>query len=668
MTTEDTVRAMRLDGTRTSSTLPENTPEAPLPTSRTPDVPGAVHAALSREAVGDGAAPMRRASMLASLAAPLALAACGGGGSDADGDGLAASASSRATAADAGTAQTLDAGGSTVSVPKAAGLTVAQGVLASRPAEPARTPMSRRDAARLLTQASFGIRTPDEVDALAAEGAEHWLWRQFNMPYALHTSYLDVQRQRDYYKRAFDTMSFEAVWRQWLFEDGQLRARVAFALSQIMVISNMAGALPAYALSSYMDMLNRQAFGTYRDLLGAVTLHPAMGYYLNMLRSRKADEATGTHPNENYAREALQLFSIGLSQLNADGSMRTGANGQPLPTYDEAVVKGFARAFTGWSFGGQGNGSAGLFDSARIDLEANWTTPMLPFAAMHEAGPKQLLDGKVLPAGQSIDKDLNDALDQIAAHPNVGPFIGRQLIQRLVTSNPSAAYIARITAVFNDNGAGVRGDLRAVVQAILLDPEARGDDAATRPRFGKQREPVIRFANLLRALGASTASTSGRTDLHRTDVGGDTLGQSPLMAPSVFNFFSPNYRHSGVLAQAGLVAPEFQATTEATVVGLFNAFTHLINWSGYGWDEGTGDGGGRINLDIRNWETLALSNPAACVDKLNVLLFNMQMSDATRATLIDLIAPGPRNDWGVNVRIRKALIFAAISPDFVIQK
>jgi len=207
-----------------------------------------------------------------------------------------------------------------------------------------------------------------------------------------------------------------------------------------------------------------------------------------------------------------------------------------------------------------------------------------------------------------------------------------------------------------------------VVQAILLDPEARGDDAVSRERFGKQREPVIRFANLLRALGASTASTSGRTDLQRMDQGGDTLGQSPLMAPSVFNFFSPNYRHSGVLAQAGLVAPEFQATTEATVVGLFNAFTHLINWSGYGWDEGTGDGGGRVNLDIRSWETLALSNPAACVDKLNVLLFNTQMSDATRATLIDLIAPGPRNDWGVNVRIRKALIFAAIAPDFVIQK
>jgi len=596
----------------------------------------------------------------------MALAACGGGGSGGDG-AATASAAGQASPAQVGSAQAQDDAGA-VPMPKAAGLTVVQGLLASRPAEPTRTPMSRRDAARLLTQASFGIRTPEEVDALAAEGAEHWLWRQFNMPYALHTSYLDLQRKRDYYNRAFDIMSFEAVWRQWLFEDGQLRARVAFALSQIMVISNVAGALPACALSSYMDMLNRQAFGTYRDLLGAVTLHPAMGYYLNMLRSRKANEATGTHPNENYAREVLQLFSIGLVQLNADGSTRTGANGQPLPTYDEAAVKGFARAFTGWSFGGQGNGSAGLFDSARIDLEANWTTPMLPFAAMHEAGTKQLLDGRVLPAGQSIDKDLNDALDQIAAHPNVGPFIGRQLIQRLVTSNPSAAYIARITAVFNDNGAGVRGDLRAVVQAILLDPEARGDDAVSRERFGKQREPVIRFANLLRALGASTASTSGRTDLQRMDQGGDTLGQSPLMAPSVFNFFSPNYRHSGVLAQAGLVAPEFQATTEATVVGLFNAFTHLINWSGYGWDEGTGDGGGRVNLDIRSWETLALSNPAACVDKLNVLLFNTQMSDATRATLIDLIAPGPRNDWGVNVRIRKALIFAAIAPDFVIQK
>lgn len=645
MTSEDTVQAQRLDG------------------MHTPDK----HGTHDTGAHGPSA---RKAPLTAALASTLALAACGGGGGgESGGDAstpAASPVSAHASALDTASLQASD--GAMAPVPKSAGLSVVQGVRASAMAEPARVPMGRRDAARLLTQASFGIRAPEEVEALMAEGADHWLWRQLGMPFALHTSYLDVQRQRDRWKRAFDFMSFEAIWRQWLFEDGQLRARMAFALSQIMVISNAAGGLPACALSSYMDMLNRQAFGTYRELLGAVTLHPAMGYYLNMLRSRKADEATGTHPNENYAREVLQLFSIGLAQLDADGGVRTGADGQPLPTYDEDVVKGFARAFTGWSFGGQGNGDAGLFDGARIDLEANWTTPMRPFEAMHEPGPKQLLDGHVLPGGQSIGKDLDDALDQIAAHPNVGPFIGRQLIQRLVTSNPSAAYIARVTAVFNDNGQGVRGDLGAVVRAILLDVEARGDDAATRARFGKQREPVIRFANMMRALGASTASPSGRTDLQRMDQGGDALGQSPLMAPSVFNFFSPNYRQGGVLAQAGLVAPEFQVSTEATVVSLFNAFTHLINWSGYGWDEGTGDGGGRVNLDMRTWETLALSNPAGCVERLNLLLFNAQMSDATRATLLDLIAPGPRNDWGVAVRIRKALVFASVAPDFVIQK
>ena len=649
MISEQTVKASRLDGTPTTRVADTGT-----------HLPQPPHPLASKTLASDLPAP---AAKLAALVSPLALAACGGGGGGGD---------SVAEGSAAGTAQAqAQASGASVipaSVALSAGLRIALGELTSRPTEPERAPMSRRDAARLLTQASFGIRTPAEVDDLMSEGAEHWLWRQFAMPYALHTSYLDLQRKRDYWNRAFDFMSYEAVWRQWLFEEGQLRARVAFALSQIMVISNAAGSLPAYALSSYMDTLNRQAFGTFRALLGAVTLHPAMGYYLNMLRSRKADPDAGTHPNENYAREVLQLFSIGLVKLNADGSTRLGADGQPLPTYDESVVKGFARAFTGWSFGGQGNASSSLFDGARIDLEANWTTPMLPFAAMHEPGPKPLLDGAVLSGGQSTEKDLDDALDAIAAHPNVGPFIGRQLIQRLVTSNPSPAYIARITAVFNDNGQGLRGDLRAVLQAILLDPEARGDDAATRERFGKQREPVIRFTNLLRALGASTASPCGRTDLNRTDQGGDLLGQSPLLAPSVFNFFSPNYRHGGVLAQAGLVAPEFQATTEATVVGLFNTFTHLVNWSGHGWDEGTGDGGGRINLDIKSWETLALASPEACVDRLNVLLFNAQMSEATRTTLIGLIAPGPRNDWGVNVRIRKALIFAAVSPDFVIQK
>lgn len=599
-----------------------------------------------------------------SALALVALSACGGGD---DGGGQAGQDPPRGPGEapvegdPRATAATLD--------PRS-GLLMAPGRPMPPEAEPPLRPgLSERDAARFLTQATFGIRGPEDVKALQAEGIDHWLWRQFRLPFALHVSYLDMHRSRHGTGNATEEMSYEAVWRQWLFEEGQLRARVAFALSQILVVSNVAPDIKPYALSSYMDLLNYRAFGTFRALLQEVTLHPAMGYFLNMLQSRREDPELGTHPNENYAREVLQLFSIGLVKLNLDGSPQLGSDGKPIAAYDEAVVKGFARAFSGWSFGGEGNDSRELFYGAQFNRDDNWVVAMKPFAHYHESGPKQLLDGVVLPAGQSPHQDLNDALDNICNHPNVGPFIGRQLIQRLVTSNPSGGYIARVAGVFNDNGQGVRGDLRAVVRAILTDPQAREDAAAAQPHFGKQREPLIRFASYLRAFGARTASPSGRTDLHHMSKDGDTLGQSPLLAPSVFNFFSPGYRHPGVLAQQGLVAPEFQITTESTLVGVFNAFTHLVNWGGHGWNEDGGpQGAGRLDLDFEPWLALMRQSPEAVVSRLDLVLFNARMSATTRQRLLKLLRAGAPNDWGELVRLKKALIIAAVSPDFVIQK
>jgi uncharacterized protein (DUF1800 family) len=520
--------------------------------------------------------------------------------------------------------------------------------------------MTSRDAVRLLTQATFGVHSPDEISALQREGLEHWLWRQFNAPCTLHSSYLDQQRYRDGkapdMSPATEYLSYEAIWRQWLFEDGQLRGRVAFALSQIMVISNIAPNIKPYAMSSYMDMLNRNAFGNFRTLLKDVTLHPAMGYYLNMLKSIKEDPKKGTHPNENYAREILQLFSIGLVKLNIDGTSQLDALGKPIPAYTEDVVKGFARAFSGWGFGGEGNTDATMFNKAKFNNDANWVMPMLPFAAYHESGSKQLLDNVVLPAGQSVEKDMNDAIDNIFNHPNVGPFISRQLIQRLVTSNPSAAYIRRVAEVFNNNGAGVRGDLRAVVHTILTHAEARGDDAPNRVNYGKQREPVIRLLNMLRAFNATTPSPSGQTDLHKFDSPSDSLGQSPLLAPSVFNFFSPNYRQSGV------VAPEFQITTETSVVGTFNTFANLFMSEGYGWGKQS-----RLSLNFTAWEALALK-PEELVDRMDLMLCNAQMSLVTRNRLLALIKALPSKSWQLRDRIKKAFIVLAASPDFVIQK
>ena len=240
-----------------------------------------------------------------------------------------------------------------------------------------------------------------------------------------------------------------------------------------MVISNIAPDIRPHAMSSYMDLLNRNAFGNYRTLLKEVTLHPAMGYFLNLIESEKDDAVRGIHPNENYAREVLQLFSIGLIQLNLDGTSKVGGDGKPIATFGETEVQGFAKAFSGWTFASQNPSRPDDFHNADENLDANWVTPMKAFASMHSPEPKKLLNGVTLAGGQSPEKDLDEALDNIFNHPNVGPFIGRQLIQHLVTSNPSAAYIQRVASVFNNNGSGVRGDLRAVVTAVLLDTEAR---------------------------------------------------------------------------------------------------------------------------------------------------------------------------------------------------
>lgn len=580
-----------------------------------------------------------RATLCGLIAATLlTLAGCGGGG----GGGNSDSGGSTPGTSGASPPPTTATGGSAPARPAAA----------DRP--------STVDAARLLTQATFGIASVNEIETLRNDGYERWLWTQFNTAAALHTRYLDAQKGREKPRKATDEMSYEAVWQQWLTGADQLRARTAFALGQIMVISNIAPDIRPYAMSSYMDLLNRNAFGNYRTLLREVTLHPAMGYYLNMIESEKDDEARGIHPNENYAREVLQLFSIGLVQLNIDGTPKLGSDGKPLATYGEAQVKGFAKAFSGWTFASQNPAQPDSFHDANEELDSNWTTPMRAFASAHSPDAKTLLNGASLPAGQTPEKDLDDAIDVIFNHPNVGPFIGRQLIQRLVTSNPSPAYIARVARVFNDNGAGVRGDLKAVVRAVLLDPEARDVALAAGDRYGKQREPVVRFANFLRALGAK--SQNGINSIHYLDSADNGLGQSPLLAPSVFNFYSPNFRQPGAVAKAGLYAPEFQITTETSVVGSLNFFADLFNSEGYG------DGKSRLVLDLKPLAALA-ATPSALIDRLDALFFAQQMRASTRARLTRLLDALPgTSEHELSQRVQAALIVVSISPDFVIQK
>jgi uncharacterized protein (DUF1800 family) len=527
-----------------------------------------------------------------------ALAACGGGGG-----GSATPTPASVPLTNVGADSLPGSGGAAPAKPDAA----------SQP--------SQADAARFLTQASFGIQSPAQITELQVKGYAYWLWEQFNTGTTLQVSYLDQQKWRKLDDKGqpceSEEMSYEAIWQQWLFGADQLRARVAFALSQIVVISNIAPDIRPYAMSSYMDMLNRNAFGNYRQVLKEVTLHPAMGYYLNMLNSEKDDPETGAHPNENYAREVLQLFSIGLAKLNLDGSAQTDSAGKPIPSYDESVVQGFAKAFTGWSYP-----NAKGWDDADENVKEAWVTPMKPFAARHSPEDKKLLDGVVLKGGGSPEQDMEAALDSIFNHPNVGPFISRQLIQRLVTSNPSKPYISAVASVFNDNGAGVKGDLRAVVSAILLHPEARNT-------------------------------------VHYLESADNGLGQSPLLSPSVFNFFSPNFRPAGPIAAAGLVAPEFQITTETTVVGGLNFFANLFNNHGYG--------GGDTELKLDYAPLIALAgNADELIARLNTLFFNELMSDALRARMRTMISAIPVGEK--ERRVKSALILTSLSPEFVIQK
>jgi uncharacterized protein (DUF1800 family) len=565
------------------------------------------------------------------------LAACGGGGGGGGGSDVQTNPGISSPAPPINSATNL---------PGSGGTSPARPSAAEQP--------SALDAARFLTQASFGIKSSAQVQEVREKGYPLWLWEQINTGTALQTSYLDQQKLRnvgeDGKARETEEMSYEAIWQQWLYGPDQLRARMAFALSQIMVISNVAPDIRPYAMSSYMDMLNKNAFGNYRQLLEDVTLHPAMGYYLNMLNSEKDDAATGARPNENFAREVLQLFSIGLVKLNLDGSPQLDGAGKPIPSFDESVMQGFAKAFTGWTYP-----NATGWDESDEEVSAAWTSAMKPFADRHSSGEKKLLDGVMIASGGTPQADLQAALDNIFNHPNVGPFISRQLIQRLVTSNPSRVYISRVASIFNNNGSGVRGDLRAVVAAVLLDEEAR---QATAPaNFGKQREPVIRFANILRALDAK--ATSGRNAIHYLESADNGLGQSPLLSPSVFNFFSPNFRPAGPIAQAGMVAPEFQITTETTVVGGLNFFANLFSQGGYGYEAN------ELKLNTAFLQSKA-GDANALIAELNLLFCNGQMSTALQSRLRTMINAIDAND--TTYRVRASLTLLSLSPDFVIQR
>lgn len=506
-------------------------------------------------------------------------------------------------------------------------------------------------SSRILVQATFGP-TAEEINRLKTMGTATWFNNQFAKPQTLHLAYMNnAMASLPAGQPLSENQFFESFWQQAITGDDQLRQRVTYALSQIFVISfqNDVLATMPRGVAHYYDTLGAFAFGNFRDLLEAVTRNPMMGVYLSSLRNEKTVGARV--PDENYAREIMQLFTIGLRQLNADGSDTTNP---PTPTYTNDDIKGLAKVFTGWSWAGPDTSRGRFVGSSNPTPDPNrdWLQ-MQSYAAYHETLEKVFL-GVTIPANTSAQDSLKIALDTLFNHPNVGPFIGRQLIQRMVTSNPSPAYIGRVSAAFNNNGQGVRGDMKAVIKAVLLDPEALTPPTAN--SSGKLREPVLRLAHWMRAFHASSAS--GRFMLTNTDDPLRSLGQTPMRSPSVFNFYRPEYQPPNTsLIAANLNAPEMQITEETSVFGYLNFMRNAIS---------VGIG---VNRDIRADYTpeLALAaTPDLLIDRISLLLLQNRMSSALRTQILAAMASNPGNSL-IN-KVYLAIFLTMASPEYLVQK
>jgi len=562
----------------------------------------------------------------------------------------------------------LDTGNFPAGEVRGAFLTATGSQAFTAPAAPpavALTALTATDAARLLTQATFGPKK-SEIDALTGGSVNAWLDAQIALPASSHRARILVERDFNPItlnnQRPDEPFPFhrQSAWFYHALQaPDQLRQRVAFALSQILVVSDvtLAGQQYTEALTIYYDHLATGAFGSFRELLEKVTLSPIMGTYLSSVRNAKADPATGTEPDENYAREIMQLFTIGLVQLQPDGTLQLDAQGLPRPTYDQKTITETAKVFTGWGYFNPAFNAAtnaAFFRRGPLDYK----NPMMLYPPFHENAAKTIVGPTVIPANLGGPEDLKRTLDALVAHPNTAPFISRQLIQRLVTVNPSPGYVYRVAQQF-----GPTGDLGAVVRAILTDYEARSPTAATAPGYGKLREPLLRLTALLRSFNA--ASTSGHyTNYNNTEA---TLTQAALSAPSVFNFYEPGYVYPGALAAAGLVAPEFQITTDTTAISAPNFLRQVIFLSAPPPNAVGPNVRGTAALNLAP-EVALVANVPALLDHLNLIMTAGQMTTPTRARLITAMnALNPFFSDPLD-RARTAILLVATSPDGATQR
>jgi len=522
--------------------------------------------------------------------------------------------------------------------------------------------VSQADASRMLEQSSFGA-TAKDIAHLQSVGFDAYLNEQFasaptgysGFAYVTHDAPTTCQNDGTATSAASrcarDNYSLFQVQRRFfqnaLSGADQLRQRVAFALSQIFVVSG-AEIHEAYGMAAYQNMLLRGAFGNFRDLLSEVTLSPVMGNYLDMVNNDKANPARGTTPNENYARELLQLFSIGVNMLNIDGSVQTDARGRPIPAYNEDVIEGYAYLFTGWAYPPR----AGSGVTSQWANPINYEGTMVSFASQHDNGPKLILQGRVLPGGQTPEQDLADGLDAVFNHPNVGPFIVKQLIQHLVTSNPSPQYITRVATVFNNNGKGVRGDMRAVIRAILLDPVARGD-AKINVNYGHLRQPALFMTSILRNLGGQSDGVYLRSQA-------SSLQQNLFMPPSVFNYFPPSYVIPGTKTRG----PEFGIQDTASALNRANFVYQLVYGGGAAADT-TVTGSTGTSLDLSSYQSSA-ANADKLIEQLNQRMMHGSLSPVASATIAQAVNAVAATD-SIN-RVRMAVYLLASSQQYQVER
>ncbi|MFG6446663.1 DUF1800 family protein [Roseateles sp. BYS180W] len=586
---------------------------------------------------------------LAAIGFASALVACGGGGSQVQ-EGESASRSQ---------AQGL----------RATGLIVGKN---DRPA-------TRAEAHRFLMQATFGP-TEDDINAVMNLGYREWIQSQWTAPVSSHLANFDAAdayvKSKNPTEGAYVQDVSSSFYKVALTGKDQLRQRTAYALSQIFVVSTQNDGIKFYprTAAAYYDVLAKHVTLQYRGLLEQVTLSPAMGLYLSSMQSLKEDATTGRIPDENYAREIMQLFSIGLHKLNPDGTLQL-SNGQPIPTYGPDDISGLAKVFTGWSWGGSDTQTGRFWGWCPEFCSAErLVQPMRGYPSFHSSEEKRFL-GAVVPRQMvpNPHASLKVALDTLAAHPNVAPFISRQLIQRMVKSNPSPAYVARVAQAF-----GPSGDIKAAVTAVLLDAEARDMTQAAAADAGKVQEPVLRLTQLLRSQGAS--SDSGMWLVGMTDDPASELGQSPLSSPSVFNFFRPGYvPTSGEAAARGMTVPELQTVHETTVAGytqyMLDGLSHGIGMYGRHWDAPRRD----IQFNISAEMALA-HQPAALVKRVTTRLLGgrsnpaleSEIQAAVRSVHLDALRADGSNAQQVNEQKRNrallTLFLTTVSPEYTVLK